>query len=138
MSELESLAYDLRIACQHVSRRVRFESDHDLAPHLVSVLGRLSRGSATPGELAEAERVSAPSMTRTTNCLVERGLVDRVSHPSDGRSKVLQLTPAGREALDRVARARDDWMTQRVRLLAAEEREVLRRAISILNREVLA
>jgi DNA-binding MarR family transcriptional regulator len=129
-----ALANDLRIACQRVSRRVRFESGGELPPHQVSALSNLRRGSLTPGELAEMERVSAPSMTKTVNCLVEKGLVTRVDHPDDGRCKVLTLTEAGLATLDRIARARDDWMDDLLDGLTADERQLLRDATDLLNR----
>jgi DNA-binding MarR family transcriptional regulator len=131
---MTSLANDLRIACQRVSRRVRFESSAELPPHQVSALSNLRRRSLTPGELAEVEKVSAPSMTRTVNCLVEKGLVTRVDHPDDGRSKVLNLTEDGRATLDRVAQARDDWMVRQLQVLSKEERLLLGQATDLLNR----
>lgn len=133
---LLDLASDLRIACQRVSRRVRFESSSELAPHLVSALANLRHGPLTPGELAEIERISAPSMTRTANCLVERGLVSRCDHPSDGRSKVLALTADGEAVLDRTARARDDWMFRQLQGLSEEEVALLRDVTAVLDRVV--
>lgn len=134
MNALLSLASDLRIACQRVSRRVRYESGGELAPHLVSALADLRKGPLTPGELADIERVSAPSMTRTINCLVERGLVARDDHPNDGRSKVVSLTAEGAAALDRIRRVRDDWMVHQLEGLTKEERALLREATKLLNR----
>ncbi len=131
---LTGLANDVRMACQRVSRRVRFEAGGELAPHLVSVLANLRERPLTPGELAEVERISAPSMTKTINCLQERGMVARSDHPTDGRSKVISLTADGKAALQRVARARDDWMVQQLRGLTTEETTVLREATQILNR----
>jgi DNA-binding MarR family transcriptional regulator len=131
---LLSLAGELRIACQRVSRRVRYESSAELAPHLVSALAQLRKGPKTPGELADIERVSAPSMTKTINCLVERGLVARADHPSDGRSKMVTLAEAGRSMLDRTARARDDWMVHQLEGLTTKERELLTEATTLLNR----
>lgn len=131
---LLSLASELRIACQRVSRRVRFESSSELAPHLVSALANIRKGPVTPGDLAEIERVSAPSMTRTINCLVERGLVVREVHPSDGRSRVVTLTDQGAAVLDRTARARDDWMVHQLEGLTDAERALLREATDVLNR----
>ncbi|MCC6498169.1 MAG: MarR family transcriptional regulator [Propionibacteriaceae bacterium] len=133
---LPDLASDLRIACQRISRRVRFESSSELAPHLVSALANLRHGPLTPGELAEIERISAPSMTKTINCLVERGLVSRDDHPSDGRSKVLTLTADGEAVLDRTARARDDWMVRQLQGLSGEEIALLNDATAVLNRVV--
>lgn len=131
---MTSLANDQRIACQRVSRRVRFESSAELPPHQVSALSNLKHGSLTPGELAEVERVSAPSMTKTVNCLVDKGLVTRVDHPDDRRCKVLTLTEEGRAALTRIARARDYWMVHQLDGLSDDERQLLREATDLLNR----
>jgi DNA-binding MarR family transcriptional regulator len=133
---LPGLANDLRIACQRVSRRVRFESTDELAPHLVSALSHLKKGPLTPGQLAELERVAPPSMTRTVNCLVEKGLVARDDHPSDGRSKLLVLTDAGRATMNRIGRARDDWMLHQLEGLAKPEQDLLKEAAVLLNRVV--
>lgn len=135
---LANLANELRIACQQVSRRVRFEPKAGIAPHQVSVLSKLKDGPRTPGELAELEQISAPSLTRTANGLAEAGLITRTDHPTDGRSKVLSLTAEGRAVLGRVARARDDWMYERLRGLTPEELEVLRQAADLLRERVLA
>ncbi len=133
-----SLANELRIACQQVSRRVRFEPSAEIPPHQVSVLGKLMDGPKTPGELAELEQISAPSLTRTANALVEAGLIARSDHPTDGRCKVLSITDAGRDVLKRVARARDDWMYGKLKDLDPEELETLRKAADLLRRRVLA
>ncbi len=136
MDSLVGLAADLRIACQRVSRRVRFESSTEIAPHLVSAMANLRHGPLTPGELAEVERISAPSMTRTVNCLVDKGLVAREDHPSDGRCKVLTLTASGHDLLDRVAQARNDWMVHQLEGLTDAERQLLREATDLLTQVV--
>ena len=133
---LPALANDLRIACQRVSRRVRFESTDELAPHLVSALAHLKNGPCTPGDLADLERVAPPSMSRTINCLVERGLVTRDDNPSDGRSKLLELTDAGWATMNRIGRARDDWMLHQLADLTTPEQDLLREAAVLLNRVV--
>ena len=133
-SAVTALAGELRLACMRISRRVRFESTHEVPPHQFSVLVRLEEAPRTPGELAEIERVSAPSMTRTVGALVERGLVARTADPSDGRQVILSLTVEGRRVLKEIRRRRDQWMTVRVKSLSPEEQDVLRRAASILSR----
>ena len=135
MSEdLGHLANAVRTTCQQVSRRVRFEANPELAPHHASALFKLLDGPRTPSELAELERVAAPSMTRTVNCLAERDLVSLTGNPNDGRSKLVALTDAGRDALEKTVRARDDWMTQRLAGLSASDQEILRAATEVLNR----
>ncbi|HEY7721814.1 MAG TPA: MarR family transcriptional regulator [Pedococcus sp.] len=133
-SAVSAIAGELRLACMRISRRVRFESTHEVPPHQFSVLARLEEAPRTPGELADIERVSPPSMTRTVAALVERGLVARTADPSDGRQVILSLTPEARRVLREIRRRRDQWMTVRVKSLTPEEQEVLRQAASILSR----
>jgi len=132
--DLGHLANAVRTTCQQVSRRVRFEANPELAPHHAGVLFKLLDGSRTPSELADLERVAAPSMTRTVNCLVERGLVSLSGNPNDGRSKLVSLTDAGQDALEQTVRARDDWMMQRLAGLSEADQEILRAATEVLNR----
>lgn len=130
--ELVHLATDLRLACMRISRRVRFESTDTVAPHQFSVLARLEDAPRSPRELAAIECVSAPSMTRTVNRLVELGLVSREGNPDDGRQVILSLTDPGRATLRRIRRKRDQWMVSRIAELPAADRDLLRRAGAIL------
>ncbi|HHU38823.1 MAG TPA: MarR family transcriptional regulator [Propionibacterium sp.] len=134
---LLSLASDVRIACQHVSRRVRFDNCHEIPPHHFSVLAKLAMGVAdTAGELARIEEVSAPSMTRTVNNLVEAGLVARTPDPEDGRRHLLSLTPEGESMVQRTRASRDDWMVRRLQGLSADEIGTLRAATDILHKVI--
>ena len=131
-SELISLANDIRLSCMRISRRVRFESDRELPPHQFSVLCRLEGTPRTNSDLAEIERVSAPSMKRTTASLVERGFVNRADDPTDGRQVILSLSAEGLRALKRIRRQRDEWMLSRFEHLTDDEQELLQRAASVL------
>ena len=131
------LSSALRISVMRLARRLRSERDasYDLSLNQLSVLGVLERhGALTVGELASYERVQPPSMTRTVGCLVERGLASRDPHPSDRRQVVVVLTEAGRRLVLEDRRRRDAWLSQRLRELAPDEREALRRAAPILER----
>jgi DNA-binding MarR family transcriptional regulator len=130
--QLTRMASDLRLACMRISRRVRYESANDVAPHQFSVLCRLEETPRTPGELAEIERVAKPSMTRTVASLVELGLVLRQPDPTDGRQVILSLTTDGQRTLRAIRRRRDAWMASRVARLTPEEQDVLARATVIL------
>lgn len=131
--DVAGLGHDLRIACMRVSRRVRFDSPSQVAPHQFSVLARLQQRSRSLGELAECERVTPPSMSRTVNGLVERALVQRAADPDDGRAVVLSLTPEGQSLILAERERRDAWMAARLEALTDGEREVLARATVILE-----
>jgi DNA-binding MarR family transcriptional regulator len=52
----------------------------------------------TLAEIADAHGVDRPYATIIVDKLEALGFVDRSPHPTDRRSKVVSLTPAGREA----------------------------------------
>ncbi|GAB2702381.1 MarR family winged helix-turn-helix transcriptional regulator [Kitasatospora kifunensis] len=91
----------LRLVVGRIARRVRqAHTVGDLTHSEVSVLARLERdGAASPGSLADLERVRPQAMATTLAALEERGLVQRRPDASDGRRSVLTVTEAGRQML---------------------------------------
>jgi len=64
----------------------------------VRVLYLLREQPMTLAQLAEAHGVDRPYATIIVDKLERLGFVERRPHPSDRRSKVVSLTPAGRDA----------------------------------------
>ncbi|WP_028709329.1 MarR family winged helix-turn-helix transcriptional regulator [Propionicicella superfundia] len=130
---LTELANEVRLACQRVSRRVRYDSDGVLPPHQMAVLFSLLRGRRTPGDLAAFERVSAPSMSKTVAALAEQGLVEKTPDPEDGRRCQVLLTERGHDVVQAAMANRDSFMVQRLAGLPEADRETLRKAAHILT-----
>jgi DNA-binding MarR family transcriptional regulator len=131
------LAASLRVSVARLGRRMRTEDVDDLGVSVggLAVLALLNReGEKTVGQLAAAERVRPPSMTRTVSCLEGDGLVARSPHPTDGRQVLVRLAPAGAALLAAERRRRDAWLTCRLRDLNPDERALLRQAAPILER----
>jgi DNA-binding MarR family transcriptional regulator len=131
------LASALRISVMRLSRRLRNEreANDDLTANQLAVLGTLSRsGPLTIGDLATAEKVQPPSMTRTVGCLAERGLIDRDHHPTDRRVVVVSLNSAGQNVITESRRRKEAWLNHRLKELTPSERRVLREAAPILER----
>lgn len=130
------LASSLRLAVMRLARRMRSErADTSLTLSQLAALATLERhGPLTPRELAAAERVQPPSMTRLLAHLEAAGLVTRTDHPTDGRQVLLAASPEGVALLREDRRRRDAWLAQRLAELSDEEREVLRRASEVLDR----
>ncbi|GEP70369.1 MarR family transcriptional regulator [Cellulomonas soli] len=133
---MPTLAAELRVSLSRASRRLKAErGDADLPDPQFNVLAFLHRdGPMTPGQLAEAEHVQPPSMTRTVNCLVELGFVRKDEHPTDGRLVVVSLTDAGRAEVLETRRRRDAWLTSRLTAMTPDERDRLADAIELLRR----
>ncbi|HEY0247304.1 MAG TPA: MarR family transcriptional regulator [Gryllotalpicola sp.] len=132
--EFEATA-QLRIAVNRLSRRIRAEKAGDeLSDAQFSVLATLVReGSRTIGQLAEAERVTPPSMNRTVNALAEGGYVVREGSPDDGRKVFVKATASGVEFVTETRLRRDRWLDQRTRELTSAQRETLREASVIMR-----
>ena len=131
------LASELRLSVMRLRRRLSAERhpDNELSINQMAVLGCLFRngGAMTVGQLAAAEKVQPPSMTRTVNCLERSGDVVRRPHESDGRQVVVELAETGRRRLLADRDRRDAWLAQRLGDLTPEERAILRRAAPILE-----
>jgi DNA-binding MarR family transcriptional regulator len=52
--------------------------------------------SMDPTEIAERSCLLLPSLTRILQTLVDKGYINRMPHPTDGRRLQITITPAGR------------------------------------------
>lgn len=131
-----ALASLLRMSVMRLGRRLRQQRiDDRLTPSQIAALATLDRnGALTLGELAAAEHVQPPSMTRITGALEDLGLVTRTAHPTDKRQVLFAVTPQGAKLLAEDRKRRDAWLCQRLKGLDAEEIEALRLAAPILER----
>lgn len=126
--ELIRAGTDLRVALGRVVRRLR--QGHvvgELTQSESSVLSRLDReGPATPGCLADLERVKPQAMGVTLAGLVERDLVAREPDPSDGRKVVMSVTDAGRKLItDRRSRANERFAAALTQFSPAERQRLI-------------
>lgn len=87
-------------------------------------------------ELAAAEQVRAPTMTRVVDALVADGLAEREPDPADRRIVRVRATERGRDLLEAGRRRRVRALTERLGKLAESERRALERAAELLERAV--
>jgi DNA-binding MarR family transcriptional regulator len=130
------LASELRVSLMRLGRRLRLERpDEGPTPTQLAVLGTLERhGPMTLGELAAHEKVQPPSMTRTTATLVERGLLTRVTAPTDRRQVQVAISDAGLALLREDRKRRDAWLAGRFDKLTSDERALLHQVAPLLDR----
>jgi DNA-binding MarR family transcriptional regulator len=134
----DRVAERLHAAAIHLLRRLRRQDDAmGLTPARASALSIVVFGSrVTIGQLAQAEQVTAPTMTRLVVGLERDGLIRRDSDPNDGRVVWLQATAKGRRILHGGRRRRVAALAADLAALTAAERNVLAAAIDILERVV--
>lgn len=91
-------------------------------------------GPRTLGDLASAEHVRPPTMTRLVHAMEADGLVARAPNPDDARSVVIRATPKGVEQLE-LGRARQIApLAAAIADLGRVERQQLGDSVDLLGR----
>src|ERR1700704_6005236 len=99
------LATRFRFALLPLIRQLR-QQNVDLTASQASALATINRdGPLTVGDLAKAEHVSSPMITKIAKGLEEEGLVTRTVDPTDKRVTQLAITKEGRRRLE-ISRSR--------------------------------
>lgn len=125
----------LHSAAIHLLRRLRREDARTglSAPRLSALSVVVFGGPLTLGELANAEQVRPPTMTRLVSALEDEGLVTREPDASDGRLTRIRATARGRTLLMRGRARRVAALSAEVRALTEADRDVVERAVEILE-----
>jgi len=130
------LASVFRLALLRAARRIRAQRvNTEVTLSQLSALATVRKfGPLSAGEVAAAEQMQPPSMTKILAALESGGLIERAPHPEDRRQSIISITEAGEALIQSEARARDAWLAQRLAELTEDEREQLWRLVGVLER----
>ena len=133
-----ALADRLHSAAIHLLRRLRREDDASglPAPQLSALSVIVFGGPLTLGQLAAAEQVRPPTITKLVAALEADGLVTRATDPADRRIVRVSATPRGARLLHAGRIRRVASLADALRGLSAGERAALERAVPILEQVV--
>jgi DNA-binding MarR family transcriptional regulator len=125
----------LHSAAIHLLRRLRTEDAEAglTAPRMSALSVIVFAGPLSIGELAAAEQVRAPTMTRLVRDLERANLVKRVSASHDGRVQIVRATARGRRLLIEGRRRRVARLAEALSELPVADREQLARASRLLE-----
>jgi DNA-binding MarR family transcriptional regulator len=128
------LADRLHSAAIHLLRRAR-RSDPltGATPAQLSALSVLMSGPKTLGDLAAAEQVRAPTISRLAAEMERIGLIRRRVDPGDRRVARVEMTAKGRRVLGKGRELRIADIEGRVRRLDRPEADALERAVGIIE-----
>jgi len=131
-----SVADALHSAAIHLLRKIRKEDERTgiTASRLSALSVLVFGGPMRVTDLARAEHVKPPTMTRIVAALVEAGLVVREPDPADGRVAWVRVTPEGRRLLERSRRRKEAYLAKALRSLEPEDLRTLEAAAEILER----
>ncbi|HEX2150297.1 MAG TPA: MarR family transcriptional regulator [Actinomycetota bacterium] len=135
-NEILPLADGLHSAAIRLLRTVRHvDQSSGLSPARLSALSVLVfAGPLTVGRLAAAEGVRSPTMTGIVNGLVEEGLAQRRSGPTDQRSVQVVVTAKGRRLFNAARKRRVDAVAELLEPLSASDLARLDGAVAVLRR----
>ena len=139
---MSSAAFDaadrMHSAAIHLLRRVhRVDAEMGITPARASALSVLVfGGSRTLTELADAEQVTPPTMSKLVGAMEREGFVRRERHESDARSIRLHATPKARRILERGRARRVALLESLLADGSAAEVAAVRRAAAVLERVV--
>lgn len=122
----------------HLLRRLRREDVKAglTGPRLSALSVVVFGGPITLGELATAEQVKPPTMTRLVRALEEEGLVRREADARDGRIVRLRATTRGENLLAAGRTRRVRKLSEPFASLTADEQSTLQEAAEILSRVI--
>lgn len=133
-SFIEQLASELNSISVHLVRRLR-DADRSLGitPARLSALSVLVFGGPMSlNDLARAEQVTGPTMSRIVAALEDERLVRREPDPHDRRAIRLSPTPRGRRIMERGRQQRVERLSMELSSLTPADRQVLSRAVGVL------
>jgi DNA-binding MarR family transcriptional regulator len=132
-------AAQLRVVIARLARQLRQHGPGDLTLSQWSALATVEQHAPLRiGDLADRERVSAPTATRLVAMLAEAGLLERTSDPVDRRSAYVALSDQGREKLEWARSARTASLATRISDLADGDADRLRELLPVLEALLVA
>jgi DNA-binding MarR family transcriptional regulator len=138
LTNSQNIADQLHSAAIHLLRTLRKEDEGSglNAPRLSALSVIVFGGPVTLGDLAAAEQVRPPTMTRIVNALEEKGLVLKKQNANDGRSTLLSATSTGKKLLMEGRARRVRALAKQIAGLTHEQRSALQEAAEILKEVV--
>lgn len=137
-ADAAEIADRLHSAAIHLLRRLRRvdEAAGLSAPQLSALSVIVFGGPLRLGDLARAEQVRPPSMTRIVDDLVAGGLVRRDADSKDGRVIHLTAIAKGRRIMSEGRGRRVQMLADALKPLRAAEKRTLAEAVALLERTI--
>lgn len=131
----EALADQLHSAAIGLLRQLRREDDATgiTSPRLSALSVVVFGGPLTLGQLAKAEQVKPPTMTRIVTGLEEDGFVTRRDDATDGRLTQIHATPKGRRIMAAGRARRVSALFAAVQALDRQGRRELESGIRVIQ-----
>ena len=124
----------LRRAITRMNRRLRFSAQGGISPGQVSMLSSIEKGDKLSlGDLAIAEQVQPPSVTRMVQAMKLAGLIKLVPDLDDRRCTRVQITPLGKRELAMIRQRKTEFLERTLIALSPSERRKADELVTFLE-----
>lgn len=124
----------LRRAVTRLHRRLRANSLGGVTPTQASLLATLNQlGEPTLGDLAIAEQIQPPSVTKLVRDMEVAGLIMTSRDAKDRRATRVRMTPDGRRQLEGIRQRKTEFLERRLAALSARDRARAEELVTFLE-----
>jgi DNA-binding MarR family transcriptional regulator len=135
MSDTNETAARLRRAVTRLNRRLRNSSLSGISPAQASMLESIEKATnPSLGDLALAEQMKPPSVTRVVQSMQESGLITLTPDPDDRRCTRVQLTPLGRKEIAAIRRRKTEFLEKKLLSLSENDQRKAHDLATFLER----
>ena len=133
---LESIGSGLHSSAIHLLRRLRTEDEElGIGPARLSALSVIVFGGPISlNDLARAEQVKPPTMSRIVDALVEEGYVKREVNDKDRRAVTITATGKGTRIMHEGRSRRERLLMNMLKSLKKNELECLEKSVQIISK----
>jgi DNA-binding MarR family transcriptional regulator len=131
----DDIAGRLQMAISAISHRMktRAASDELTPTRLVTLAAVAEHGPLRISDLADRVGISAATMSRLVDWLVEHSLLTRTGSTKDLRVSNVALSPQGEALLERMRGIRTGYLAERISRLPADQVRALADALEVLE-----
>ena len=125
----------LRRAITRLNRKLRHSSLGGISPAQASMLESIEkRTNPSLGDLAVAEQMKPPSVTRIAQSMQEAGLIILVPDLEDRRCTRVQLSALGRKEIAAIRRRKTEFLETKLRSLSVTDQRKADDLVAFLER----
>jgi DNA-binding MarR family transcriptional regulator len=114
----------LRRAITRMNRKLRYSALSDVTPAQASMLASIDKlKSPSLGDLALAEQIQPPSVTRLVKDLELAGLISTAVDPQDRRCTRVLLSAHGRKELNAIRQRKTEFLERKLNALSLTDQK---------------
>ena len=122
------------VVMRTIAAELRASGDLPAPAHFGLLTSMLTSQPRTLTELAGQQGVSLPTMSNSISAMVQRGWVRRTVLAEDRRTAIIEVTPTGKAAVERVGRAAEAHLALMLAPLDLPARRRLQSGLAVLGR----